>query len=56
VWRCDLGREGSQVLQRGGSLDHRERAEKQRERESSAQGTAQEKHYPKPCDWENKKG
>ena len=39
------------VLQRGGSTDHGER-----EQESSVQGNAQEKLFPKTIDWERKKG
>ena len=41
------------VLQRGGSPGRREMCERERERESSSQGTSQEKHFPKAIDWEN---
>lgn len=41
------GRKESWALERGGSLDLRERREREKQRESSMLGTVQEKHFPK---------
>lgn len=54
-----MGEKRLWVLRRGGSPDHRERSEREREtgrKNKCAEGTAQEKLFPKTTDWEKESG
>lgn len=48
-----LGEKNHRCCGGEGSLDPGERREGDKQRESSTQGTAQEKHFPKTADREN---